>query len=474
MRATSTSRDNLAREDWREYTPGPVPPHYGAPRADGRPFPAHSPGLPLLLAPALRPRRAGCCAWSRWRWPRRGARRRRLAARRAGSARDGEAALLGLGRRPGAARRLLLLPRLHRGAVGAGRSRGALRAAAGAGRRGRRGGGGPPGRGAALAARQDDPGGGGAGLIAAVRLRGRAAAAFFVAVAALCGRGYLAYYHAIFGTASPLAIYGGVPRVSSGSPAARAGRACCSTARSAFCRTRRCSCVALAGLRRGWRRARGGRTRCWPAAVVAPVLPWRMWWGGQCPPARFLVPLVPLLAAGIALRVGSRVPAPRLARWRSSSPLSASPSPCSRSPARASCCSSTAGTGRRGSGRRSPGTPRRPLPAVAGVGAAGRRARGHRLGRSCSPSCSPSTPSPARAAGGPAVRRHRAARRPAARRGRGRRSLGASRRARFGGIVCRLVEEVVMKALAVVVAGTLCRGRRRHGGGARTRCCPAA
>src|SRR5262249_25078490 len=37
--------------DWRAYTPGPVAPHWGAPRRDGRPFPAHSPGLPFLLAP---------------------------------------------------------------------------------------------------------------------------------------------------------------------------------------------------------------------------------------------------------------------------------------------------------------------------------------------------------------------------------------------------------------------------------------
>ena len=45
-------RNNYANEHWREYTPGPVTPHYGAPRRDGRPFPAHSPGLPLILAPA--------------------------------------------------------------------------------------------------------------------------------------------------------------------------------------------------------------------------------------------------------------------------------------------------------------------------------------------------------------------------------------------------------------------------------------
>jgi hypothetical protein len=50
-------RDNHAREDWREYTPGPIVPHYAAPRADGRPFPAHSPGLPLLLAPLYAPGR---------------------------------------------------------------------------------------------------------------------------------------------------------------------------------------------------------------------------------------------------------------------------------------------------------------------------------------------------------------------------------------------------------------------------------
>ena len=44
-------QNNFAQEDWREYTPGPVSTHYGAPRRDGRPFPGHSPGLPVLLAP---------------------------------------------------------------------------------------------------------------------------------------------------------------------------------------------------------------------------------------------------------------------------------------------------------------------------------------------------------------------------------------------------------------------------------------
>ena len=44
-------QNNFAQEDWREYTPGPVSTHYGAPRRDGRPYPGHSPGLPALLAP---------------------------------------------------------------------------------------------------------------------------------------------------------------------------------------------------------------------------------------------------------------------------------------------------------------------------------------------------------------------------------------------------------------------------------------
>jgi hypothetical protein len=70
--------------------------------------------------------------------------------------------------------------------------------------------------------------------------------------------------------------------------------------------------LALAGL------PAAARRRLWPHALVAlavlvPVLWWRMWWGGQCPPARFLVPLVPLLALPIALRCAR---GDGLARWR--------------------------------------------------------------------------------------------------------------------------------------------------------------
>jgi len=42
-----------------------------------------------------------------------------------------------------------------------------------------------------------------------------------------------------------------------------------------------------------------------------------MWWGGQCPPGRFLVPIVPCLAVALALRVSVDGAGVRgLARWR--------------------------------------------------------------------------------------------------------------------------------------------------------------
>jgi hypothetical protein len=49
--------------------------------------------------------------------------------------------------------------------------------------------------------------------------------------------------------------------------------------------------------------------------VLLPVLGWRMWWGGQCPPGRFLVPLLPLLAVALAVRV-AEAPEAGLARFR--------------------------------------------------------------------------------------------------------------------------------------------------------------
>jgi len=148
-------------------------------------------------------------------------------------------------------------------------------------------------------------------VIGLFRLRGRGRTLFF-GVAAIMAVAFLTYYRAIFGVASPLAIYGGMPRDADGSPL-RAFVGLALDRSFGLLPYAPVFLIALAGL------ARLVRLRAWEsllagAAVIVPVLPWRMWWGGQCPPARFLVPLVPLLALALAARVTlSRT---GLARWR--------------------------------------------------------------------------------------------------------------------------------------------------------------
>lgn len=63
--------------------------------------------------------------------------------------------------------------------------------------------------------------------------------------------------------------------------------------------------VGLAGLASLHRRL--NEDRFWLAllllALAGPLLFWRTWWAGGCPPARFLVPLCPFLAVALAVRV---------------------------------------------------------------------------------------------------------------------------------------------------------------------------
>ena len=302
--------DNLAREDWRENTPGPVLPHFGAPRADGRPFPAHSPGLPWVLAPvyaaggrllcvvvlALAGAGVTIVAW-------------RLVAQAGGSGAAAFVAWLAALGPPVAFYSFHVYTEVP-SALAAG---GALALLLG-----------PPSvvaaAGAAFLAAalpwlhvKMIPAAAALGVIAAIRLRGRPLGVFF-AVAAACAAGYLAYYHAIFGTVSPLAIYGGLPVGQRGSPV-RALAGLLLDRSYGLIWHAPVFLVALAGLPEAWRR------RLWPhallaVAVLAPVLWWRMWWGGQCPPARFLVPLVPLLAVYAGLRGAPASPLRGLARWR--------------------------------------------------------------------------------------------------------------------------------------------------------------
>jgi hypothetical protein len=301
-------RDNLAREDWREYTPGPIVPHYGAPRADGRPYPAHSPGLPLLLAPLYALGGRGLCVavltlaaaalgLEMWKAA------RRLTA-------DDEAALLAWAMAlvppvafysfeiysevPAAlALAVALRLALSRSGVTAAVTSALLASAL------------------PWLHLKMIPAAAAVAVAALWHLRGQARAAFLATAAAMAA-GFLVYYHAIFGVASPLAIYGGVPRDASGSPL-RALAGLLLDRSFGLLPFAPVFLIALAGLGRLW------RLRAWEplivgAAVIAPVLPWRMWWGGQCPPARFLVPLVPLLAMALAARIAASRSG--LARWR--------------------------------------------------------------------------------------------------------------------------------------------------------------
>ncbi len=304
-------RDNYARQDYHEFTPGSLTPHYGEPRADGRPFPAHSPGLPLLLAPVYAlGGRAACAVLLAL-----------LAAALAGEAR--RLALLATGDEAAAltawavaigppvalysfhtytevpsALAVALALRLLLGGAGVGA---AVLAGALAG---------------ALPWLHPKmiPAAAVLGALGLVRLRGRPRLVLLAVtageVAALC-----VFYWRIFGRPTPLAVYGGMPQDASGQPV-RALVGLLLDRSFGLLPHAPLFLLALAGLLC----LRGHLRATWPqllvgAAVLAPVLPWRMWWGGQCPPGRFLVPLVPLLGVLAALRVAAGVTG--LARWRS-------------------------------------------------------------------------------------------------------------------------------------------------------------
>ena len=310
-------RDNLERGETKEYTPADIRPHWGAPRADGRPFPAHGVGLPTLLAPAyaLGGRRAsvlllaalgaGLALLSR-----------ALAFRATGDPVASQLAWLVTLGPPAAfyafhiytelpsafaiaAALLLLLKRPAPGTVSA--------------------------IGAAVAASllpwlhvKMLPVAAVLGLIAVVRLEGRARLSF-LAVAALAAVGYVAFFQSVYGHPTPLAVYGGaMPPQVSGAPL-RAVAGLLLDRSFGLLPHAPAFVLALAAVPLAVRRP---LRENWPyalvlAAVLAPVLSWRMWWGGQCPPGRFLVPLVPLLAALVALRAARDPEGPRgLLRWR--------------------------------------------------------------------------------------------------------------------------------------------------------------
>jgi hypothetical protein len=307
-------RDNLAREDFREYTPGPVAPHWGTPRRDGRPYPAHSPGLPALLAPvyALGGRRA-CAALMAVAAAALALQVQALARRLTGDASAGLLAWMVAAGPPVFFYSFLIYTEVPSALALAT----ALRLLLGA----------PGPRAAALAAACASllpwlhvkmvPAAAALGLVALWRLRGSARLAF-VAVAGAAAAAYLAYYYAIFGVASPLAIYGGVPEEAAVGSPLRAAVGLLLDRSFGLLWHAPLTLLALAGLP-ALARARRPEVIAHALVAIAVLLPlgtWRMWWGGQCPPGRFLVPLVPFLALAVAAGRARDGAQPRgLSRW---------------------------------------------------------------------------------------------------------------------------------------------------------------
>jgi len=294
-------RDNYAREDFLDYTPGPLVPHYAAPRRDGRPYPAHAPALPALLAPAYAlAGRRGClvvmAALAAWLLRE----VRRLAGDAtgdAGAAWFAWAAAAGppvffysfhvytevpSGLALALSLRLLLGPATTLAALGAALAACALpwlhvkmTLAA-----------------AAL------------GVVALLRLRGRARA-LFLAIAGLAAAAFVAYHQSVFGRPTPLVIYGGVPKDVLTSSPLRALVGLFLDRSFGLLPYAPVFLLSLAGIPRVVRKP----VQQWlphvtvTVSVLLPALAWRMWWGGQCPPARFLVPLVPFLGVALACAV---------------------------------------------------------------------------------------------------------------------------------------------------------------------------
>ncbi len=305
-------QDNFERGDYREYLPALPAPHHGAPRKDGRPYPAHSPGLPALLAPVYAAGgRAACVVVLSLLAAALCLQVRALAEQAtgdAGASLRAWAAAAGppvlfyafhvYTEVPSALALALALRLLLSAPGGAGAAHAALATAA-----------------LPWLHVKMIPAAAALGVVALVRLRGRPLAVF-VAVAALAAGLYVAYYEWIFGSPTPLALYGGVPQdAAAGSPLRALGGLLLDRSFGLLPTAPLfvLALAALAGLApRPWR-------AFWPhllvgVVVLAPLLGWRMWWGGQCPPARFLVPLVPLLAVAMAQRLAE--PTRGMARWR--------------------------------------------------------------------------------------------------------------------------------------------------------------
>lgn len=304
-------RDNFDRGDHLEYTPGLGKMPFGTFRKDGRPISTHSPGLPLLLAPVYAlGGRSACLLLLALLAALLADQVYRLALQ---LTQDPRAALLGWTAALGppiffysfhlypalpSTLALVLALRLLLA------SPGAWQAAA-----------------AALLAGtlpwlhvKMIPAAAVLGVVALLRLRGRPLVAF-LGTALLMAAGYAAHYWIVFGDPTPLALYGSrVPKkIRRAVPGASLPGLFLDSSFGLLPNAPvfLLALAALIGLRRRFREL--APHVAVGLAVLAPLLVWQTWWAGHCPPARFLVPLVPLLALLVAARqaLGEQ----GLARW---------------------------------------------------------------------------------------------------------------------------------------------------------------
>jgi hypothetical protein len=303
--------DNWEREEWREYTAGmPLPD--GPLGMDDRPRPARPPGLPLAIAPVYAlGGRAGATVFLA------------LIATLAMllSVALARLATGNLEARSVAAVAALGPPLLYYSfnvypeglsALALAASLWLLLSRPGAGQAGL----------AALAASllpwlhtRMAPAAAALGLVALMRLRGRSLAVF-LGVATSMAAAFFGYHWLVFGDPSPLVLYGGrLPRhVRDATPLAAAFGLWLDRS-FGLLPYAPVFLLALAGIPALLRRGRAALPWLLVAVgVIGPLLSWRLWFGGYCPPARFLVPLVPVLAVLTAVRLEEGPFG--LARWR--------------------------------------------------------------------------------------------------------------------------------------------------------------
>jgi hypothetical protein len=154
------------------------------------------------------------------------------------------------------------------------------------------------------------------GLLGLWRLRGRARWAFAATSTALLAL-YGWHYWRIFGDPTPLALYGSrVPKKIKRADPSAALPGLFLDSSFGLLPNAPIFVLALAGLfslRRRWNPTLAALTAV-ALAVLLPLVAWQTWWAGHCPPARFLVPLVPWLALLVALRIADSPTG--LATWR--------------------------------------------------------------------------------------------------------------------------------------------------------------